>query len=35
MQTVEDWKTEKNSAVKVIFNVFGNEDLAIYRRILA
>ena len=35
VQTVEDWKTEKNSAVKVIFNVFGNEDLAIYRRILA
>lgn len=35
VQTVEDWETEKNSAVKVIFNVFGNEDLAIYRRILA
>ena len=34
VQTVEDWKTEKNSAVKVIFNVFGDEDLAIYRRIL-
>jgi O-acetyl-ADP-ribose deacetylase (regulator of RNase III) len=34
VQTVKDWKTEKNSAVKVIFNVFGDEDLAIYRRIL-
>ncbi len=34
VQTVKDWKTGKNSAVKVIFNVFGDEDLAIYRRIL-
>lgn len=34
VKTVKDWKTEKNSAIKVIFNVFGNEDLAIYRHIL-
>ena len=34
VQTVKDWKTGKNSAIKVIFNVFGDEDLAIYRRIL-
>jgi len=35
VQTVKDWKTGKNSDIKVIFNVFGDEDLAIYRRILA
>ena len=34
VQTVKDWKSAKNSVVKVIFNVFGNEDLAIYRNIL-
>ena len=34
VQTVKDWKSGKNSALKVIFNVFGDEDLAIYRRIL-
>ena len=34
VQTVKEWKTGKNSAVKVIFNVFGDEDLAIYRHIL-
>ncbi len=34
VQTVKDWKTGKHSAVKVIFNVFGDEDLAIYRHIL-
>ena len=34
VQTVKDWKSEKNSPIKVIFNVFGNEDLAIYRSIL-
>jgi len=34
VKTVKNWKREKNSAVKVIFNVFGDEDLAVYRRIL-
>ncbi len=34
VQTVKDWKTGKSSAVKVVFNVFGDEDLAVYRRIL-
>ena len=34
VQTVKDWKSEKSSAIRVIFNVFGDEDLAIYRRIL-
>ena len=34
VQTVKDWKAGKNSAVKVIFNVFGDEDFAIYRHIL-
>ena len=34
VQTVRDWKSEKNSAIKVIFNVFGDEDLAVYRGIL-
>ena len=34
VQTVKDWKNGKNSAVKVVFNVFGDEDLAVYRRIL-
>ena len=32
--TVKDWKSGKNSPIKVIFNVFGNEDLANYRGIL-
>ena len=34
VQTVKDWKREKDSAIKVIFNVFGEEDLAVYQRIL-
>ena len=34
VQTVKDWKAGKNSAIQVIFNVFGEEDLAVYRRIL-
>ena len=34
VQTVEDWKREKGSAVKVVFNVFGDEDRAIYESIL-
>ena len=34
VQTVEDWKREKGSAVKVVFNVFGDEDRAIYEGIL-
>ncbi len=32
--TVKDWKRESGSGIRVIFNVFGNEDLAIYREIL-
>ncbi|MGX8699531.1 MAG: macro domain-containing protein, partial [bacterium] len=34
VQTVRDWKRETGSGMKVIFNVFGDEDLSIYRRIL-
>lgn len=34
VQTVKDWKREKGSGIKVIFNVFKDEDLAIYRRLL-
>lgn len=34
VRTVKDWKRENNSPIKVVFNVFGNEDLAIYRDIL-
>lgn len=32
--TARDWKSGKSSAVKVLFNVFGDEDLEIYRAIL-
>ena len=32
--TVESWKRETASPMQVIFNVFGNEDLAIYQNIL-
>ena len=35
VQTVKDWKAENASAIRVIFNVFGDEDLAIYRGILS
>lgn len=34
VQTVRDWKAENQSAIRVIFNVFGEADLAIYREIL-
>ena len=34
VQTVKEWKREKNSGVKVVFNVFGDEDREIYREIL-
>ena len=34
VKTVRDWKAERRSPVKVVFNVFGDEDLAIYREIL-
>lgn len=34
VQTVRDWKREKHSPIKVVFNVFGNESLAIYRDVL-
>ncbi len=34
VQTVKDWKRGKKSAIQVIFNVFGNEDLSIYRTVL-
>ncbi len=32
--TARDWKSGKNSGVKVVFNVFGDEDREIYREIL-
>ncbi len=34
VRTVKDWKNEKNSAVKVVFNVFTDEDRQIYERLL-
>lgn len=34
VQTVKAWKRENGSDMKVIFNVFGEEDLEIYRSIL-
>ncbi len=34
IQTVKNWKTRENSPIKVIFNVFKDEDLAIYRACL-
>ena len=33
-ETVKTWKAENNSRLKVVFNVFGDEDLAIYQSIL-
>ena len=33
-ETVKTWKAENNSGIKVVFNVFGDEDLAIYQSIL-
>lgn len=34
VQTVMDYKEKHNSEIKVIFNVFKNEDLAIYKKVL-
>ena len=34
VQTVEDWTRETESGMKVIFNVFKDTDLQIYREIL-
>ena len=34
VQTVMDYKEKNNSDIKVIFNVFKNEDLAIYKKVL-
>ena len=34
IQTVEAWKRETGSRMKVIFNVFGDTDLQIYRALL-
>ena len=34
VETVKAWKREKNSRMKVIFNVFGYEDLTIYQNLL-
>jgi len=34
VRTVRDWKRERNSAIRVVFNVFNDADLAIYRSIL-
>ena len=35
VETVGEYQKETGSRMKVIFNVFKNEDLAIYSRILA
>ena len=34
VQTVEKWKLEHNSGIKVVFNVFSERDEAIYRKVL-
>ena len=34
VQTVMDYKEKHNSDIKVIFNVFKNDDLAIYKKVL-
>lgn len=34
VQTVRDYKEKHNSDIKTIFNVFKNEDLAIYEKVL-
>ena len=34
VQTVRQWKMERKSSIKVIFNVFKDSDLAIYRNLL-
>ena len=33
--TVEDWKAQNNSAMKIVFNVFSEKDESIYRAILS
>ncbi len=34
VETVEKWKEEKKSGIKVVFNVFSEKDEAIYRHVL-
>jgi len=34
VRTVRDWKSEKGGDIKVVFNVFKDDDLAIYRCVL-
>ena len=34
VQTVLNWKRERNSRIKIIFNVFKDEDLHIYKKLL-
>ena len=34
VKTIKNWKTKKNCGIKVIFNVFKNDDLEIYRQLL-
>lgn len=34
VQTVKEFKEENHSQVKVVFNVFKDEDLGIYERLL-
>ena len=35
VQTVKDWKAETGSGMKVIFNVFKEQDEQLYRALLA
>ena len=35
VKTVKDWKRERSSPMKVVFNVFKDDDLMIYRGILS
>lgn len=34
VQTVKEFKNKRNSGIKVVFNVFKDEDLIIYRNLL-
>ena len=34
VQTVKDWKAENRSGIRVVFNVFGEEDRMLYEQLL-
>lgn len=35
VSTVEDWKAKNNSTMKIVFNVFGEQDEAIYNKLMS